>query len=64
MEDELNEMEELYVRFRIEECKEGLVVKHNWSGDDIINVEMQSKTNFFKTLNKPDLIIWLTGIEG
>jgi len=47
----------------LQEAKQDLILKHNWSGDDIINsIKINQKMLIFSSLNKVDIIIWMKGI--
>ena len=43
-----------------------MIVKHNWSGDDILDQQnsVKLKNLIFRDLNKIDTIIWVNGITG
>ena len=41
-----------------------MIVKNNWSGDDIKMIRLEKKKKYFRALNRIDIAIWLKGFIG
>lgn len=54
-----------YIQFRLKETKQDIILKHNWSGNDVLlQLPLSTKKKYFRALNKIDICIWLTGYSG
>lgn len=49
---------------KIKEVKDDMIVKNNWSGDDIKMIRLEKKKKYFRALNRIDIAIWLKGFIG
>lgn len=51
---------------QFDECKNNVIIKHNWSGDDTLNqpISIFKKNKYYKQLNFYDADIWIHGISG
>jgi hypothetical protein len=59
-------MEELYVEFRKYEAQQAVILKHNWSGEDVLfgHFALNRKSTIFKALNRVDKAVWIGGLGG
>ncbi|CAK87628.1 unnamed protein product (macronuclear) [Paramecium tetraurelia] len=60
------DFEDIYVQFRMEECRQSIIYRHNWSGNEVIYSKniVQFKKLLFKLLNNQDTNIWLANLRG
>ncbi|CAD8084110.1 unnamed protein product [Paramecium sonneborni] len=58
--------EDVYVKFRMDECRQQLIYKHNWSGNEVMFAKntVLLKKKLFKNLNNQDTDIWLASLDG
>ncbi|CAD8081174.1 unnamed protein product [Paramecium primaurelia] len=58
--------ENIYGRFRMDECKQQIIYKHNWSGEEVMlqKNSVQLKKKVFKQLNNQDTAIQLKNIRN
>lgn len=54
-----------YYDFRMNELKNRMLIKHTWSGDDVLGtIRIQTKKLYFHSLNFAELTVWIKGICG
>ncbi|CAD8119651.1 unnamed protein product [Paramecium sonneborni] len=58
--DKIQDFEELYVKYRLEECKQRVVYKNNWSGNNVLITKQkyQQTLKIFNQLNNIDIYKW------
>ncbi|CAD8124288.1 unnamed protein product [Paramecium sonneborni] len=58
--ENIQDFEELFVKYRLEECKQGVVYKNNWSGNNVLvnKYKIKSTIQIFNQLNNIDIYQW------
>ncbi|CAK57129.1 unnamed protein product (macronuclear) [Paramecium tetraurelia] len=62
IQEDMQDFEDLFVKYRLEECKQGIVYKNNWSGNCVLQSKQKipSTIKIFHQLNNIDIYQWKT----